>query len=700
VKPLKIFLCDLTYDTTTLSTEAFPLNIGYIASYTKQLFGDDVEISLFKYIEKLENALETSTPDIIGFSNYAWNRNISTEMSKIFLQKNPNGLVVWGGPNFPQDYPSQINFVKKLPLDIYVPIEGEFGFSNIVRKALNIKSKEKFRNEMLTEAIPGCISKLNDGKIETLFSNDRLKNLDEIQSPYLTGILDEFFDGRLSPMLQTNRGCPFSCTFCVDGSTTVSQVNQFSTSRVDDELQYISKKVTSNMHSLLISDLNFGMYPKDQEVCSSIQNIQNETNFPRYVKVTSGKNRPDKISEAIKKLGDTTSMTLSVQSLNQQVLANIKRHNISSEKLIALSPTLREQGLQTVSEIILGLPGETYETILDTIRDILRANIDEIYIYTMMLLDGSELNTPKERNKWNFNTKFRILPRDFVKLKNGKVVLEIEEVVVGSNTLSFDEYVEVRLLALMVLITQITPSFQALFKFMKQYEIETFDLLFKMLKNIHLATPNLQKLFNDFKQSTIEELWNSKEEIETFYQDPKEYQKLLDGNAGQNLLFYYHASCVSECMIDFTNFVLETTSDLLEEKNIPNYQDEFSSISEYCLGICHNIFGDDRMETNPEFPIKYDIVNWLKIKDTSLKSFPFPENTRVTYKLTSEQFKELQDYLSIYGNNKVGRSQVIKIMNTKFLWRTPIIISTNNSQYVKENNSKSSFSDKWGTELK
>ena len=82
------------------------------------------------------------------------------------------------------------------------------------------------------------------------------------------------------------------------------------------------------------------------------------------------------------------------------------------------------------------------------------------------------------------------------------------------------------------------------------------------------------------------------------------------------------------------------------------------------------------------------------------ESFPFPENTRVTYKLTSEQFKELQDYLSIYGNNKVGRSQVIKIMNTKFLWRTPIIISTNNSQYVKENNSKSSFSDKWGTELK
>jgi len=69
MKPLKIFLCDLTYDTVTLSTEAFPLNIGYIASYTKQLFHENVEISLFKYIEKLEIALENSTPDIIGFSN-------------------------------------------------------------------------------------------------------------------------------------------------------------------------------------------------------------------------------------------------------------------------------------------------------------------------------------------------------------------------------------------------------------------------------------------------------------------------------------------------------------------------------------------------------------------------------------------------------------------------------------------------------
>ena len=56
-KKLKIYLGDMTYDTVTLSTETFPLNIGFIASYCIKKFGNNVEITLFKYIEELEDAL-------------------------------------------------------------------------------------------------------------------------------------------------------------------------------------------------------------------------------------------------------------------------------------------------------------------------------------------------------------------------------------------------------------------------------------------------------------------------------------------------------------------------------------------------------------------------------------------------------------------------------------------------------------------
>ena len=48
---LRIFLGDLTYDTVAISTEAMPLNVGYVASYCKKKFGDRVEILLFKYIK-------------------------------------------------------------------------------------------------------------------------------------------------------------------------------------------------------------------------------------------------------------------------------------------------------------------------------------------------------------------------------------------------------------------------------------------------------------------------------------------------------------------------------------------------------------------------------------------------------------------------------------------------------------------------
>ena len=51
-KPVKIFLGDLTYNTVSLATDAFPLNVGFIASYCKKLFHfelDEVFYLNFEY---------------------------------------------------------------------------------------------------------------------------------------------------------------------------------------------------------------------------------------------------------------------------------------------------------------------------------------------------------------------------------------------------------------------------------------------------------------------------------------------------------------------------------------------------------------------------------------------------------------------------------------------------------------------------
>ena len=109
-KPLKIYLADLTYD--TLQTAVFPLNVGLIASYCKKQFGSKVDITLFKYIDELDHAINESPPDILGLSNYVWNHHVGLEMFHILSQKNPHAIKIWGGPNFPMDPISQKKFLK------------------------------------------------------------------------------------------------------------------------------------------------------------------------------------------------------------------------------------------------------------------------------------------------------------------------------------------------------------------------------------------------------------------------------------------------------------------------------------------------------------------------------------------------------------------------------------------------------------
>ena len=170
----------------------------------------------------------------------------------------PDALTVWGGPNFPIDFSSQKKFMDNVPeVDVYIPLDGEIGFSNLIEKALNINN-EKIRTYVLSGPLDGCIIKNLENKLEYTIAETRIRNLDEIPSPYTTGLLDKFFDGKLVPMLQTNRGCPFTCTFCTDGKEAVNIVNKFSKERVRSEILYIAQKVPANTHSLFISDLNFG----------------------------------------------------------------------------------------------------------------------------------------------------------------------------------------------------------------------------------------------------------------------------------------------------------------------------------------------------------------------------------------------------------------------------------------------------------
>ena len=688
-KPLKIYLGDLTYDTVTISAESIPLNIGFVAAYCKKQFGENVELSLFKYIGDLEKAINENPPDILALSNYVWNRNLSYEMFSMMSEIDSDTLLVWGGPNFPIDLPSQRKFMKKYSkIDVYVPVDGETGFANTVERALRSRSHSEIRSTVLSEPIDGCVTRGENDEIKYTIPIIRIKTLDEIPSPYTTGLLDKFFDGKLTPMMQTNRGCPFHCTFCADGKDEVNRVTSFGLERVIDELNYITNHKHEKTHNMIFSDLNFGMYPRDREISKHLAKLQTEHNYPDFIYISTGKNQKEKIIEAIKTLKDSMPLWMSVQSLDQNVLKNIRRDNISTDQMLALQPAIKDAGLQTRAEVILGLPGETHENHMKTLRDLVNARMDEIQVHTCMMLDGSEMGTPAERKKWDLHTKFRVLQRDFAKLSNGKTVLEFEEVSVSSPQMSFEEYVDMRILAFVTYVTNRGTVYDPIIKFLREQNLDVFDYFCKIKDDIQNAPQTVQNIFQRFKDSTINELWDSPEEIIENYQKDSEYQKLLDGKEGINVMYNYLAEVTAESMDDWAAYILEIAYDFInasEKKDIA-WKAKFQDVSNFCRGTAHNTLGKDRMQTNPSFEFKYDVMKWLEeTHDTNLDNFLLKYPYRISFELTEKQFKSVQDTLNAYGDTMVGKSKALRMISSTNLWRHPVIKKTEKNYSEIEN---------------
>ena len=191
------------------------------------------------------------------------------------------------------------------------------------------------------------------------------------------------------------------------------------------------------------------------------------------------------------------------------VLKEIQRDNISTSQMMALASVYQELGLPTFSELILGLPGDSYERHVKSLSEVVEAGIDVIETYTCMLLNGTELNSAFSRATYKIGSHFRILPRDFAKLRNGRIAVEIEEVVSSTSTMSFEDYQEARKLHLMVAVVYNGGGFSPLLRLLRQKKVSIIGLLQRLVADIKSAPASVQAVFNSFVRLTKEELWDS-----------------------------------------------------------------------------------------------------------------------------------------------------------------------------------------------
>ena len=453
-----------------------PLACGLLTAHAKSIpkIVEHYNLELEILRDKPESIVARyKDPYILAYSCYFWNLNQSLEVAKLAKETYPNAMIVFGGPSVPIREQEIAEFYKKHPfIDIIVGGEGEQVFSDILLALID--------NDDVS-SIDGISYKDKDGRIIIKKMRPYIKDVSVLPSPYLDGTFDQLLEryGRLltGVVLETNRGCPFTCSFCFWGGPD-SKISQFSLDRAFKELEWISRNKISYIFG---ADANFGILKRDLEIARHLGNLCKTTGYPNIFVINWTKNATDKIFDIVDVLnenGVTFMLTTSVQSHNPATLDAIKRQNIRLESFQKILDEAAKRDFHTYSELILGLPLETYETFKKGIAKTMTPNVNYHFnIYNCILIPGTEMGQPGYIEQYNIET--RKCELHFGKtVDRDAYVKEYQDIVVSTSTMSVDGWRKAYTFGYFAkALYGFRPAFFILLYLKKEYNVDYEDLL-------------------------------------------------------------------------------------------------------------------------------------------------------------------------------------------------------------------------------
>jgi len=671
MKPI-IYFADLTHTASGYNAPTFPIGSAYVLAYAKKSLGTDFDYRLFKFPEQLASAIMEKHPVILALSNFSWNCELAYKINCFAKENNPRLISIFGGLNFPIVADEKLEFLRhNSTIDFYIEIEGEYGFSNLVQKILEYDYNiDKLKAQ--AGPLSNCSYLLNGQLVSG--PAERIQELDEVPSPYLTGILDDFFKYPLDPIIQTTRGCPFSCAFCIDGREISNKIRRFDSNRIREELNYISDKVEYT-DKLKIADLNFGMYAEDETTSKYIAELQEKKGWPAFVETAAGKNKVGRIIRAAAHLKDSWPMTSSIQSSDPDVLRNIKRDNISIDgfrKLVDFSVEM-DKNAMSYTEIILALPGDTKEKHFESLRYAISNNFNTIRMFQAILLPGTDMETPDTRSSFQLQTRFRTIPGSIGVYNFGDEnipIAEIEEIIVGSKDMSFDDYVSCRVMNLLVETYFNNAMFSELFLVMRASGVDVFNILVYLHEHTELYTTAINEIVSKFISITREDLYDSRGEAENVLHDPDVIQKHLDNELGINELL----ACKNELYLIFD----ETIKLIFKAaKNILAANNKLSAKTEMFLDQLCQFIGcrkkdfykyEDEVEMAFDFDFKEIDSNGYDINLDNIYDFKCKKKF-FRFHHTPFQQKIIKNMINVNINTPVGMGRVIHKSNLAKMYR-------------------------------
>ena len=376
-------------------------------------------------------------PAVFGFSCYVWNYEYNKALAAAVKKKWPSCVTVFGGHQVFRGS----DIIENPNVDIVQFGEGEESFKKILLALAG-------QGEL--DRIPNIMYRRNG---ESVFTSDDVVCIPQRVSPYLDGWFDEMLreekDVSFSAILETNRGCPNKCAFC-DWGNIKARVRLFDEALVKAEIDWFA---THKIEYVYGADANFGLFPRDGSFVDHLIRKHNETGFPQKFQATYSKTNPDEIFLLNKKLNDagmSKGATLSFQSLSEDVLNNIYRKNMPLEHFKRLMQLYNENGISAYSELILGLPGETYASFCDGLGTLLENGQHmSINIFNCELLNNSVMNDPEYIARYRIRTA-RIEQHQYHVIPCQAGIREYSNIVISTASLSVEDWIRANIFGVFV----------------------------------------------------------------------------------------------------------------------------------------------------------------------------------------------------------------------------------------------------------
>ena len=351
------------------------LALPYLAAACADLPGVEfriLELTVNEQQDQLLSRLYAAEADVILFSCYIWNTELTLKLVSDLKQLAPGTLIVLGGPEV--SFGAFDMMVRNPAVDCIVRGEGEQSCRELL--------------QALRDGTPlGDISGITYRENEEIVANperDAIAELDSVPSPFAAGLVD-----LAKPLVyyETSRGCPFSCAFCM--SSIGSGVRSFSMERIRRDLLLLME---SGVQTVKLADRTFNYdaarankiwrFILEQNRTSKFHfeiaaELLTEENLALLAEVPSGMFR----------------FEIGVQSGGEETLAAVARRS-SLDKLFDNVQRLKSGTDVTVHlDLVAGLPGESLPGFLASLQGLFALNADHIQVEALKVMKGTQMRS-------------------------------------------------------------------------------------------------------------------------------------------------------------------------------------------------------------------------------------------------------------------------------------------------------------------